>query len=132
MFLEDGNSYHIGRVLGTGMIGVATLSHTEITDVNSFRCLKNMAIDKIREKNLYKNVKDEVAIMYDLIGVEGVCQLENIVFKENGNITIVLPYYALTDLWNFMKVKEGRHLLEKDSRKVFVQLVETFIAIHNK
>jgi hypothetical protein len=73
MFLEDGNSYHIGRVLGTGMIGVATLSHTEMTDVNSFRCLKNMAIDKIREKNLYKNVKDEVAIMYDLIGVEGVC-----------------------------------------------------------
>jgi serine/threonine protein kinase len=32
-----------------------------------------MSIDKIREKNLFKNIKDEVQIMYELIGVKGVC-----------------------------------------------------------
>jgi serine/threonine-protein kinase Chk2 len=29
-----------------------------------------------------------------------------------------------------MKVKPGRHLDEKDARKVFVQLVDTFEGIH--
>ena len=38
-----------------------------------------MSIEKIKEKNLYKNIKDEVQIMYDLIGVNGVCQ------REEGN-----------------------------------------------
>lgn len=78
-----------------------------------------MSLEKIKEKNLYKNIKEEVQIMYELMGVPGVCQLEDVIINENKDITIVLPFYALTDLWNFMKVKPGRHLSEKDSRKVF-------------
>lgn len=91
-----------------------------------------MSIDKIREKNLFKNIKDEVQIMYELIGVDGVCQIEDIIINEEKDITIILPFYALTDLWNYMKVKPGRHLNEKDSRKVFTQLVDTFIGIHQR
>jgi hypothetical protein len=32
-----------------------------------------MSMEKIREKNLFRNIKDEVMIMYELIGVPGVC-----------------------------------------------------------
>jgi serine/threonine protein kinase len=99
------------------MIGVACLCQDE--DQKKFKCLKYMSIDKIREKNLFKNIKDEVQIMYELIGVDGVCQIEDIIINEEKDITIILPFYALTDLWNYMKVKPGRHLNEKDSRKVF-------------
>lgn len=63
--------YKIGRVLGSGMIGVACLCQDERR--NKLKCLKYMSIEKIREKNLFKNIKDEVQIMYELIGVEGVC-----------------------------------------------------------
>ena len=112
------------------MIGVACLCQDE--DQKKFKCLKYMSIDKIREKNLFKNIKDEVQIMYELIGVDGVCQIEDIIINEDKDITIILPFYALTDLWNYMKVKPGRHLNEKDSRKVFTQLVDTFIGIHNR
>ena len=106
------------------MIGVACLCQDEKR--NKLKCLKYMSIEKIREKNLFKNIKDEVQSMYELIGVEGVCQIEDIIINEEKDITIVLPFYALTDLWNYMKVKPGRHLSEEDSRKVFVQLVKTF------
>ena len=91
-----------------------------------------MSIEKIREKNLFKNIKDEVEIMYELIGVPGVCQMEDIIINEDKDITIVLPFYALTDLWNYMKVKPGRHLNEVDSRRIFAQLVDTFIQIHSR
>ena len=91
-----------------------------------------MSIDKIKEKNLFKNIKDEVQIMYDLIGVAGVCQIEDIIINETKDVTIVMPFYALTDLWNFMKVQPGRHLTEFDARKVFSQLVDTFIGIHDR
>lgn len=63
--------YKIGKVLGSGMIGVACLCQEE--NHNLLSCLKLMSIEKIREKNLFKNIKDEVQIMYDLIGVGGVC-----------------------------------------------------------
>ena len=114
--------------MGSGMIGVACLCLDE--NNNKFKCLKYMSIEKIREKNLFRNIKDEVEIMYELIGVPGVCQIEDIIINEDKDVTIVLPFYALTDLWNFMKVKPGRHLDEADSRKIFVQLVDTFIGIH--
>lgn len=78
-----------------------------------------MSIDKIREKNLFKNIKEEIQIMFDLIGVKGVCQIEDIIINEDKDVTMVLPFYAHTDLWNFMKVKPGRHLTEKDTRTIF-------------
>jgi len=89
-----------------------------------------MSIDKIKEKNLFKNIKDEVTIMYNLIGVPGVCQIEDIIINDEKDITIVMPFYALTDLWNFMKVQPQRHLNERQSKRVFSQLVEIFIQIH--
>lgn len=110
--------YKIGKVLGSGMIGVACLCRNE--NGEQLKCLKYMSIEKIREKNLFRNIKDEVQIMYELIGVPGVCQIEDIIINEEKDITIVLPFYALTDLWNYMKVKPGRHLDERDSRKVFM------------
>jgi hypothetical protein len=128
--IEKNEIYKIGRVLGSGMIGVACLCQNNIQ--NKLHCLKYMSIEKIREKNLFKNIKDEVQIMYELIGVTGVCQIEDIIINEEKDITIILPFYALTDLWNYMKVKPGRHLNERDSRKVFTQLVDTFIGIHER
>jgi serine/threonine protein kinase len=62
--------YKIGKVLGSGMIGVACLCYN---NNGLLKCLKYMSTDKIREKNLFKNIKDEVQIMYELIGVPGVC-----------------------------------------------------------
>ena len=70
--------------------------------------------------------------MYDLIGVSGVCQIQDIIINEHKDVTIVMPFYALTDLWNYMKVQPGRHLTETDARKVFCQLVDTFIGIHER
>lgn len=67
---NDG-SYYIAQVLGSGMIGVACLCNEE--NMRGVRCLKHMSQDKIREKNLFKNIIDEVSIMYELIGVQGVC-----------------------------------------------------------
>ena len=112
------------------MIGVACLCNEE--NMRGVRCLKHMSQDKIREKNLFKNIIDEVSIMYELIGVQGVCQIEDLIINENRDITIVLPFFSLTDLWNYMKVKPGRHLSERDARTVFRQLVECFIGIHGR
>lgn len=78
-----------------------------------------MSIKKIKEKNLFKNIIEEVSIMYDLIGVPGVCQLQDIIINEGKEIVLVLPFYYLTDLWNFMKTKPGRHLTESQAKKVF-------------
>ena len=64
-------TFEIASVLGSGMIGVACLCREEET-VN-IKCLKHMSIDKIREKNLFRNIMDEVTIMYELVGVPGVC-----------------------------------------------------------
>lgn len=64
-------TYSIGKVIGSGMIGVCCLCQDESN--NLLYCLKHMSIEKIREKNLFKNIKEEVEIMYDLIGVKGVC-----------------------------------------------------------
>ena len=63
----ENTTYRIGKVLGSGMIGVACLCQEEKD--KQLKCLKYMSIDKIREKNLFKNIKDEVQIMYELIGV---------------------------------------------------------------
>ena len=62
--------YRIGKVLGSGMIGVACLCSNKS---GLLKCLKYMSLEKIREKNLFKNIKDEVMIMFELIGVPGVC-----------------------------------------------------------
>lgn len=84
----------------------------------------------IREKNLFRNVKDEVQIMFDLIGVAGVCQMDDIVIKGNSEVSIVLPFYPLTDLWNFMRSQPSKHLSEAQSKTIFRQLVDIFISIH--
>lgn len=55
---EKSGVYKIGKVLGSGMIGVACLCQNE--EANQLKCLKYMSIEKIREKNLFKNIKDEV------------------------------------------------------------------------
>ena len=78
-----------------------------------------MSLDKIRDLNLYKNIKDEVSIMYDLIGVKGVCQLDDIIINEKKDITIVLPFYPLTDLWNYILKQPKKHLDEDAARKIF-------------
>lgn len=113
----ESGTYKIGKVLGSGMIGVCCLCQDEQN--NLLYCLKHMSIEKIREKNLFKNIKEEIEIMYDLIGIKGVCQLEDIIINDDKDVTMVLPFYAHTDLWNFMKVKPGRHLSEKDARTIF-------------
>lgn len=56
--IQDSGIYKIGKVLGSGMIGVACLCQNEENNILS--CLKLMSIDKIKEKNLFKNIKDEV------------------------------------------------------------------------
>ena len=99
---SESGIYKIGKILGSGMIGVACLCQNEQNNILS--CLKLMSLEKIKEKNLFKNIKDEVQIMYDLIGVNGVCQIEDIIINESKDVTIVMPFYALTDLWNYMKV----------------------------
>lgn len=70
--------------------------------------------------------------MFELLEVPGVCQIEDIIINPDKDITLVLPFYTYTDLWNFMKGRPGRHLNEKDARTVFSQLVETFLGIHER
>ena len=52
--------------------------------------------------------------------------------NEDKDVTIVMPFYTLTDLWNHMKVKSGRHLAEFEAQVVFSQLVDTFMGIHQR
>ena len=112
------------------MIGVACLCQEERTNI--IQCLKLMSFEKIREKNLFKNIKDEVTIMLDLIGVDGVCQLDDIIINEKKDVTIVLPFYPLTDLWNLMRKQPGKHLTEEQAKTIFRQLVDIFISIHKR
>ena len=92
----------MGRVLGTCMISVACQCHNNIQ--SKIHCLKYMSIEKIREKIMFKNIKDGVQIMYELIGFNGFCQIKDIIINEEKYIIIILSFYALTDLWNYMKV----------------------------
>ena len=62
------------------MIGVACLCNEE--NMRGVRCLKHMSQEKIKDKNLFKNIIDEVSIMYELIGVPGVCQIEDLIINE--------------------------------------------------
>ena len=109
-------TYKIGKVLGSGMIGIACLCQA---DNSLLKCLKLMSIHKIRDRALYRHIRDEVEIMYSLIGVPGVCQLEDIIINSEKDITLVLPFYALTDLWNYMKKQPGQQLREDQARHVF-------------
>jgi hypothetical protein len=70
--------------------------------------------------------------MFELLEVPGVCQIQDIIINPDKDITLVLPFYTYTDLWNFMKGRPGRHLNEKDARTVFSQLIETFLGIHER
>lgn len=128
--LKGGEVFQIGQILGSGMIGVACLCASEET--TKFRCLKHMSMAKIKEKNLFKNIIEEVTIMFELLEVPGVCQIEDIIINPEKDITLVLPFFTYTDLWNYMKTKQGRHLDESEARRVFTQLVDTFIGIHER
>ena len=55
---KKSGTYVIGQILGSGMIGVACLCRNEQTA--EIKCLKHMSMAKIREKNLFKNIMDEV------------------------------------------------------------------------
>jgi serine/threonine protein kinase len=66
--------YEVGRIIGSGMIGVALVArHVQTKRVF---CLKCMQRSKIIEKNLGQNIKQEVQFMLELNEKEFIMPLE--------------------------------------------------------
>jgi len=72
--------YEVGRIIGSGMIGVALVArHYETKFVV---CLKCMSLEKIVEKNLADNIKLEIELMIELAGEPHIMPLLKLLMRE--------------------------------------------------
>lgn len=69
--------FEIGRVIGSGMIGVALAARH--IDFPSLYCLKVMRKEKIAEKNLMQNIINELNFLIKLAGQPHVIQLLKVI-----------------------------------------------------
>jgi serine/threonine protein kinase len=65
--------FELGRIIGSGMIGLAYAA--KFVDNGQIFCLKCMSRDKIAEKNLVKNIENEIKFHLVLIDVPQIMPL---------------------------------------------------------
>jgi serine/threonine protein kinase len=107
--------FELGRIIGSGMIGLAYAA--KYVDNGQIFCLKCMSKEKIAEKNLVKNIENEIKFHLALIDVPNIMPLLKL-FGTPLELVMVLPYIPGRDLFRFMKSKEGPckgHLTEYES-----------------
>ena len=96
--------YEVGRIIGSGMIGVALVAR-HIRSKRVF-CLKCMHRAKIIEKNLGLNIKQEVEFMIELNDQDYIMPLEQLITRER-ELIMVFPYFPGRDLYRFMKIHKS-------------------------
>ena len=103
-------NYEVGRLIGSGMIGVVAVArHFKTHEVV---CLKCMEIEKIIEKGLMRNVQMECEFHYELINEPSIMPLKELLVREK-EIIMVLPYISGRDLYGFMRDSESGRLTEE-------------------
>lgn len=121
--------YEIGRLIGSGMIGVVAVArHVETKQIAVLKC---MSWKKIKEKNLIKNIQTEVDIHYTMSGHPYILPLEKLLIRENEAV-MVFPYIVGRDLYKFMRARRipKGHLTEYQAHLVFRQLIQAIKACH--
>jgi len=107
--------FELGRIIGSGMIGLAYVAKN--VESGELFCLKCMSKEKIAEKNLVKNIQNEIQFHLDLIDVPNVMPLLKLIVAPL-EIVLVYPFIPGRDLFRFMRQKEGAskgHLSEYES-----------------
>lgn len=101
--------YEVGRLIGSGMIGVVAIArHHQTKEIVVLKC---MSTEKIIEKNLMVNVQSEIDIHYELMCEPYVLPLSKTIVRED-EIVMVTPYIPGRDLYKFMMQRKPRHLNE--------------------
>lgn len=96
--------FELGRIIGSGMIGLVYVAkHSENGEIF---CLKCMSTDKIAEKNLVKNIENEIKFHLELINVPNIMPLLKMIVAPL-ELVLVFPYIDGRDLFRFMRSKEG-------------------------
>lgn len=121
--------YEVGRLIGSGMIGVVAIARHHWT--KEIVVLKCMSCEKIIEKNLMLNIKSEIDIHYDLMRESNILPLSKTIIREH-EIIMVTPFIPGRDLYKFMMARKTRHLTEYQSHLVFTQLIRAVKACHDR
>jgi serine/threonine protein kinase len=126
------SGFELGRIIGSGMIGLAyAAKHVETGEIF---CLKCMSQDKIAEKNLVKNIENEIKFHLELADVPTIMPLLKMMVCPL-EIVMVFPYIPGRDLFRFMRSREGPnkgHLSEYESQIVTKQLLSALQACHSR
>lgn len=119
--------YELGRLIGSGMIGVVAVArHIRSKRIVVLKC---MSVEKIIEKNLMTNVKSEIDIHYDLAQEPHILPLTKTIVRTD-DIVMVTPYIPGRDLYKFMMARKPRHLTEYQAHLVFYQLLSGICSCH--
>ena len=103
-------NYEVGRLIGSGMIGVVAVARHYAT--HEVVCLKCMEIEKIIELGLMRNVQMECDFHYELLDVPSVMPLRELIVREK-EIVMVLPYITGRDLYGIMRDAPSGRLTEE-------------------
>jgi len=119
--------YEVGRLIGSGMIGVVAVARHYLT--HEVVCLKCMEVDKIIEKGLMRNVQMECDFHWELLGEDNIMPLKQLIVRPQ-EIIMVLPYISGRDLYGQMRDIPDGHLDEASSKQVFRQVFTALKACH--
>ena len=121
--------YEIGRLIGSGMIGVVAIArHHQTKEIVVLKC---MSTEKIIEKNLMNNVQTEIDIHYEMMDQPYVLPLLKTIVRDS-EIVMVTPYIPGRDLYKFMMQRKPRHLTEPQAHMVFKQLLSAIRGCHER
>lgn len=92
-----------------------------------------MNCDKIVEKNLVENIRQEIKIMNMLNGEPHIMPLSKLILTKT-DIVMVFPYIPGRDLFRFMRAHKNPkgYLTEYEAQVIFRQLVSALKACHSK
>lgn len=123
--------FEVGTIIGSGMIGVALVAR-HIRTKRVF-CLKCMHREKIIEKNLGVNIRQEVEFMMELNDQDYIMPLEQLITRER-ELIMVFPYFPGRDLYRFMKTHKSPkgYLTEYESWVITKQLIAALKVVHSR
>jgi serine/threonine protein kinase len=92
--------FELGRIIGSGMIGLAYVA--KFVETGEIYCLKCMSQEKIAEKNLVKNIENEIKFHLELIDVPHIMPLLKLMVAPL-ELVMVFPFIPGRDLFRFMR-----------------------------
>jgi serine/threonine protein kinase len=111
------------------MIGVVAIGRHVVS--RKIAVLKCMSWQKIKEKNLIKNIMTEVDLHYLMSPHPHILPLKQLLMREKECV-MIFPYIVGRDLYKFMRSRKSPrgHLTEYQSLRVFSQLLSAIGACH--